>query len=557
MKTKYIIIAAVLATVVGLMLMLILGLKARKAEPLGKIEPLNALNKMFISALKDKTPSWTATPAVVVWWEAKVAKEKSDFELSEQKLKEAIKLLNDLSVQKVGYDEILKFAGVLKHPIPKGKLKLPENGAYTGVWQSSILCSPTECPKGSFDQITDSHSALIFDIAPWYSYAAAYDYNLQNTIDKTRYLNWDDLFSFENSIIISPIMARQISGKELPLVLTFKQHAELTAQYGSVLTLSWIAGYVPDQPDWQGGKDYHPEKLKDKAPKIKDILDGKWDDYIRKIAREIKDMDAPLLMELTHEFNAPTFSNNVWWVFGQDGDRSWLEVCNPQYSRADVIKLDVAVMFKGIKAGKIKVDCRELYNQYKSPYVPDKNEIVPDGIERMRDMWVRVKDIFDEEKVANVSWFEHTGDITGTGLFNETMPWNKIDYYWPGEGYLDFIGTSVYYQDTESASDKYNSRDENKTFHVSANLAKEVAASKYWKDTPVLLLEFAYMNNGTEEKNIGKIFGEYIPRDFKNVKGFTFLDWPPQFGTDAEIAVWKKYVSDNPYYIKYPVIASD
>src|SRR3990167_1766156 len=132
MKTKYIIIAAVLATVVGLMLMLILGLKARKTEPLGKIEPLNALNKKFISALKDKTPSWTAAPAVAVWWEAKAAKEKGDVELSKQKLKQAFDLINESSAQKVGYDEILSFAGAVSHPIQKGKLKSSIEGAYTG-----------------------------------------------------------------------------------------------------------------------------------------------------------------------------------------------------------------------------------------------------------------------------------------------------------------------------------------------------------------------------------------------------------------------------------------
>ncbi|HAH22074.1 MAG: hypothetical protein A2Y00_07595 [Omnitrophica WOR_2 bacterium GWF2_43_52] len=546
---KYIIIATFLVLPVSLVVVF------RPGEH--DAESLDSLNEKFISALRYKTPSWTAAPAVAVWWEAKAAKEKGDVELSKQKLKQAFDLINESSAQKVGYDEILSFAGAVSHPIQKGKLKSSIEGAYTGIWIPQTICSPLKCPKGSFDQITDSHSALIFDVAPWYSHAAAYDYDLGFVIEKARYLSWDDLFSFENSIIISPIMARQISGKELPLVLTFKQHAELTAQYGSVLALSWIAGYVPDQPDWQGGSDYHPENIKDKAPKIKDVLDGKWDNYLRKIAREIKDIDAPLLMELTHEFNAPTFSNNIWWVFGQDGDRSWLEVCNPQYGRADFTGLDPGKMLQGIKEGKIKADCRELYNQYKSPYIPDEDGTLPDGIERMRDMWIHVKDIFDEEGVVNVSWFEHTGDITGTGLFNKIMPWNKIDYYWPGEGYIDFIGTSVYYSDAEDTSDKFNSPNENKTFHASANLAKEVAASKYWKDTPVLLVEFAYMQNGTEEKNIGKIFGEYIPRDFKNVRGFTFLDWPPQFGTDAEIAAWKKYVSDNPYYIKYPVIDTD
>src|SRR3989338_4924005 len=434
MKTKYIIIAAVLATVVGLMLMLILGLKARKAEPLGKIEPLNALNKMFISALKDKTPSWTATPAVVVWWEAKVAKEKSDFELSEQKLKEAIKLLNDPSVQKVGYDEILKFAGVLKHPIPKGKLKPPENGAYTGVWQSSILCSPIECPQGSFDQVTESHTALVFFTSPWFSLAPAYDYNFELVMSKMGQFSWDDLFSFENSFILNPTLKKD--GQ--PLVLNYSQEAELLAQYGSAMVVSWVMGYPPANADWAGGKDYHPEKMKGKAPTVKEILNGQWDDYIRKVAKEAKNINAPLLIELTHEFNAPTMLNNAFLSFGANGDKSSFEICDSSLTRNDlmtrIMNNDVSSLVLKIKKGEIKADCPELYNQYGS-------SALPDGPERQRDIWIRVKKIFDEEEVKNVARFEHTGDNFGAGFVNTFLPWNKIDDYWPGDKNIDFIGT--------------------------------------------------------------------------------------------------------------------
>ena len=140
---------------------------------------------------------------------------------------------------------------------------------------------------------------------------------------------------------------------------------------------------------------------------------------------------------------------------------------------------------------------------------------------------------------------------------NTILPWNKIDYYWPGDKNIDFIGTSVYYAETKNTDRNRNQPTDVSTLHASANLSQAVKNSQYWENTPVLLLEFASISGKTEEEDIERIFCDYLPKDFKNVKGFTFLDWPPPFGADAEIAAWKKCVSDNPYYVQYPVIDSD
>ena len=511
-------------------------------------QSLQELNSQFEELLKQKTPSWDAFPAAIMWWEAKVAKERSDFDLSQQKLAKAIDLIKP--VKKVSYDEILKYAGVLKHPISKGKLKPPENGAYTGVWQSSIFCSPTECPEGGFDQITDSHTALVFFTSPWYSLAPAYDYNFELVMSKMGQFSWDDLFSFENSFILNPAMKKDGN----PLILSFAQQAELLAQYGSVMVFSWIMGYPAGEPDWAGGKDYHPEKMKGKAPTVKEILNGQWDDYIRKVAKEAKNINAPLLIELTHEFNAPTMLNNAFWSFGANGDKSSFEICDSSLTRNDlmtrIMNNDVSSLVLKIKKGEIKADCPELYNQYGS-------SALPDGPERQRDIWIRVKKIFDEEEVKNVARFEHTGDNFGTGFVNTVLPWNKIDDYWPGDKNIDFIGTSVYYNDTKSANRNRNQADDISTFHAAANLSEAVRNSRYWKNTPVLLLEFASMSAKTEEEDIKRIFCDYLPKDFKNVKGFTFLDWPPSFGAPAEIAAWKQCVSNNPYYVQYPTVEAE
>lgn len=539
-KKSIIIIAAAGIVIGGVIAFFLLTPFVSPTSPPNSLENLN---QEFLTLLEAKTPSWTAYPAVKIWWEAKVAKERGDFDLSERKLAEAINLIKP--VQKASYDEILKYVGAPKHPIPKGKLEPPENGAYTGVWQFPILCSPVNCPKGGFDQTTDSHSALVFFTTVWYSLAPAYNYDFGQVMTKLGHFSWDNLFSFENSFILNPTLGRD--GQ--PLILSFKQEAELLAQYGSVMVLSWIMGYPPYEPDWAGGKDYHSKKMKGKAPTVPEILNGKWDDYIRKVARETKNINAPLLIELTHEFNAPTMTNNAFWSFGADGDMTSLEICNSNYTRDDMLKSmeDMTLLIRKIEKGEMQADCPGLYDQYGSPAVPD-------GPERQRDIWIHVKKIFDEEKVKNVAWFEHTSDNFGTDFVNTVLPWNKIDHYWPGDKNIDFIGTSVYYNDTESTNRNRNRVDDISTFHAAANLARVVEDSKYWKNTPVLLLEFASMSEKTEEKDIERIFGQYLPRDFKNVKGFTFLDWPPTFGAAQEIQAWKKNISQNPYYIQYPII---
>lgn len=489
-----------------------------------------------------------------VWWEAKEAKEKNNLGLAVAKLKSAISLLESDSIKKISNEEILEIVGAAKHPIVKGKLQPPQNGAYTGVWLQ-VFCTKNECPKGTFDQLTKTHSALVFDVAPWYAPSAAFDYDFAKTIEKARYFSWDNLFSFEDSILVNTFVTNIIGGKKLPLVLTYKQYVELLAQYGSAPTIAWIAGYEPSRAG-AGDQDYQPLKLADHSPKIQDILDGKWDNYIKKIANEIKNINAPLLLELTHEFNVNTFSTGAFWSFGKNGDKSSFGVCNPalpEQTLKDLFK-DLNSLVDNIKSGKIKSGCLELYNQYQSQYIFDKNHGVPDGAERQRDLWIHVKKIFDNEGVGNVAWFEHTGDSFGTELVNMVLPWNKIDYFWPGPGVLDFLGTSAYYQNTESASNKYSAPDDNRSFHAAANLAKEAANSFFWKDTPILLVEFTYMQPQTEEKNIERIFGQYLPQDLKNVKGFTFGDWPPTFDTPQEIQAWQKNVSQNPYYIQYPVI---
>lgn len=65
--------------------------------------------------------------------------------------------------------------------------------------------------------------------------------------------------------------------------------------------------------------------------------------------------------------------------------------------------------------------------------------ILPDGPEKFRDVYRRIIDIFRKNKVKNVTWVFHVDTAR--------MPhrwWNRAEYYYPGDDYIDWIGLSVF-----------------------------------------------------------------------------------------------------------------
>jgi hypothetical protein len=62
----------------------------------------------------------------------------------------------------------------------------------------------------------------------------------------------------------------------------------------------------------------------------------------------------------------------------------------------------------------------------------------PDGAERFRDAYRHVVSLFRAEGATNVTWFFHA----------DTYPphqwWNTLDWYYPGDAYVDWLGISGY-----------------------------------------------------------------------------------------------------------------
>jgi hypothetical protein len=68
----------------------------------------------------------------------------------------------------------------------------------------------------------------------------------------------------------------------------------------------------------------------------------------------------------------------------------------------------------------------------------------PDGPEHFRDAYRHIVTIFREEGATNVTFFFHAGTVNGYGVGQYWEPWERLQNYYPGDDYIDWLGLSVY-----------------------------------------------------------------------------------------------------------------
>ncbi|MFC2066590.1 MJ1477/TM1410 family putative glycoside hydrolase [Chloroflexota bacterium] len=120
------------------------------------------------------------------------------------------------------------------------------------------------------------------------------------------------------------------------------------------------------------------------------ILDGEFDDDLRAWARAARNFGSPMIAEYGTEVNGRWFSWNGVWNGG----------------------------------GALKG-----YGDHS----------LPDGPERFRDAYCRIIRIMREEDAHNITWVFHVND--------QDIPddsWNRLEQYYPGDEWVDWIGVSVY-----------------------------------------------------------------------------------------------------------------
>ena len=137
--------------------------------------------------------------------------------------------------------------------------------------------------ENSFYSVTNSHAAIIYDDASWYNF-------------KDNYFSFNDFFDFNNTFLVRDSFDRNDKN---PLITNFKTLADLYSQQKTVYALAW-------NPGVGGYGEYHEFFRYKKAPHMNDVINGKWDSYITKMAQDIKKWGKSIMLELHSEFNEGT-----------------------------------------------------------------------------------------------------------------------------------------------------------------------------------------------------------------------------------------------------------
>jgi Glycosyl hydrolase family 26 len=136
--------------------------------------------------------------------------------------------------------------------------------------------------------------------------------------------------------------------------------------------------------------------VEDPVYTLQGFIDGKFDEDLRKWAKESKRVGIPIMVE-----------------FGTEVNGDWFP-------------------WSGILNGAAKTDG-----------YGDRN--YPDGPERFRDAYRHIIDLFRDEGVTNITWAFHVYPPNNVGFRPQLLePWNNIANYYPGDDYIDWMGTSIY-----------------------------------------------------------------------------------------------------------------
>jgi beta-mannanase len=167
------------------------------------------------------------------------------------------------------------------------------------------------------------------------------------------------------------------------------------------------------------------------------IIDGKFDNDLRRWADDAKRVGVPIMVEFGTEVNGDWFP----WSGILNGGRKTDAYGNPNY---------------------------------------------PDGPERFRDAYRHIIDLFRKENVRNITWCFHVFDPQETGDTTTLQSWNNIKNYYPGDDYIDWIGVSVYGADRPNTEWKSFTNIVDKAY-------PELAAVSYKK--PLAIFEFGIIED--------------------------------------------------------------
>jgi len=99
-----------------------------------------------------------------------------------------------------------------------------------------------------------------------------------------------------------------------------------------------------------------------------------------------------------------------------------------------------------------------------------------DGAERFRDAYRHIIGICNANEVHNISWFFHVDAYS-----QPNIDWNKIENYYPGDTYIDWLGVSIYGPQTN-----------NEKYQDFSEIMNDIYPSlSHLSNKPIAVLEFA------------------------------------------------------------------
>lgn len=295
--------------------------------------------------------------------------------------------------------------------------------------------------------------------------------------------------------------ADPLEGEDSPSPLKL---AGRVAEDGGVLAVAWEAiGYFYEHPDYFTGGGTM-------AIHWQDVLAGRYDNYIRTVAREVKAFGKPIMLSPAGEFNSIGY-----FSFGPDGNRAVTEFTGADLSR-----------------------------HYGDPNTPD-------GPERLRDLYRHVVDIFREEHAHNVTWFLYSHSAYMNPADLDEAERERIDsvhprHYYPGDDYVDWIGSSIYVDADDPGSDL--------AFAAEASLA----AFRSFTDKPFFAPEFGVVSASDADRadRLRRLLIDELAA-YPDIRAFAmadgelwakFFDIPNLGDGDGELHAWQDAILHSGRY---------
>lgn len=248
-----------------------------------------------------------------------------------------------------------------------------------------------------------------------------------------------------------------------------------------------------------------------------DVLDGKLDDYFKRNMTEIANTKQAALVGIFDNFDQQLAANS----FGDDG-RTPFYMFDPKIDKANANADFVKKSLKGAYANP-----KAMWPDLSSHY---GDKAIPDGPERVRDAWKHVREAIGKTG-PNIAYFSSAGSFHGSKYptkandeklaWSGNEAWNKLDYYYPGEGVLDWLGVEAIGTDPTTDPKGPNLTEAIDQFFF------EVRSSN-WQNTPVALTGLSPAAGGNpaiESEWIPLVFQRVIPGTYPNVS-IVFIDLP-------------------------------